>query len=164
MADRPIYRVPTSNAYLWGDRRYFWNCHRDSGDYAWFADNLNQSEEHPAPDEVSAVWTFGGRWDPERTLPAVLPGASLPRPRNGAGAIPAGGQTLRWMPGRTAEKHVVHLDIVDPPRRVATTDSSAFPTGVLSPGHQYFWRVDEIAGTDTITGPVWRFVTGPAQE
>jgi len=46
---------------IWGERAYFYNCHRDGGDYAWFTNNLPV-----APEQVTAAWTFGGKWDPER--------------------------------------------------------------------------------------------------
>ena len=40
--------------------------HRDGGDYPWFADNLSSAPGAPTPDQVTAAWTFAGRWDPER--------------------------------------------------------------------------------------------------
>ena len=45
----------------WGERAYFFNCHRDGGDYTWFTNSLPV-----APEQVTATWTFAGRWDPER--------------------------------------------------------------------------------------------------
>src|SRR5439155_24514644 len=39
-----------------------YNCHRDGGDYAWHTNNLPV-----APEQVTAAWTFAGKWDPERT-------------------------------------------------------------------------------------------------
>jgi pectinesterase len=64
MADKPIYLVPTANTILWGERIYYYNCHRKTGDYKWFADNL-----HNAPGKISAAainsqWVFGTRWNP----------------------------------------------------------------------------------------------------
>jgi pectinesterase len=50
---------------LWGERAYYWNCHRDGGDYAWHKDNLAQAPGSPAAQDITAVWTFGGQWDPE---------------------------------------------------------------------------------------------------
>ncbi len=35
-------------------------------DYSWLADSLGQADGAPTPDQVTAAWTFGGRWDPER--------------------------------------------------------------------------------------------------
>ncbi len=46
---------------IWGERAYFYNCHRDGGDYVWHTNNLAV-----APEQVTAAWTFAGKWDPER--------------------------------------------------------------------------------------------------
>ncbi len=50
---------------IWGERAYFYNCHRDGGDYAWHKDNLSTAAGAPTPEQVTAAWTFGGKWDPE---------------------------------------------------------------------------------------------------
>lgn len=56
----------------WGERVYYFNCHRDGGDYAWHADNLAAAPGSPAASEITPRWTFAGTWDPERTdHPAV---------------------------------------------------------------------------------------------
>jgi hypothetical protein len=34
---------------------------------------------------VTAVWTFGGRWDPEAELPALLPAEYLQKRLSGSG-------------------------------------------------------------------------------
>ncbi|MBE2213291.1 MAG: alpha/beta hydrolase fold domain-containing protein [Opitutaceae bacterium] len=52
---------------LWGERFYFWNCHRDGGDYAWHADNLVAADGAPTPGQITPAWTFAATWDPERT-------------------------------------------------------------------------------------------------
>ena len=51
---------------IWGERAYFYNCHRDGGDYSWFEDNLSSATNAPAPKQITAAWTFAGKWDPER--------------------------------------------------------------------------------------------------
>ena len=51
---------------VWGERAYFYNCHRDGGDYAWHRDNLSSATYSPAPGQITAAWTFAGKWDPER--------------------------------------------------------------------------------------------------
>ena len=39
--DSAIYRVPTTNMIQWGDRVYYYNCHREGGnDFGWYANNL----------------------------------------------------------------------------------------------------------------------------
>ncbi len=77
MADEPIYRVtypdnPSRNRpYLFGERKYFYNCSREGGNYEWFADNLLKSR--PAV-MITPAWTFDGRWDPENTDPPKIIG------------------------------------------------------------------------------------------
>jgi pectinesterase len=84
MSDRAPYRVvypigdkPTTEedvaknqelnkSNLWGERAYFHNCHRAGGDYPWHADNLSTAEGSPTPEQVTAAWTFAGKWDPKR--------------------------------------------------------------------------------------------------
>ena len=57
---------------LWGERSYFYHCHRDGGDYAWFADNLSTAPGAPEPKQITAAWTFAGTWNPESTSgPAI---------------------------------------------------------------------------------------------
>ncbi|TWT85546.1 putative rhamnogalacturonan acetylesterase YesY [Posidoniimonas polymericola] len=74
MADRPIgvvkdlSNVPEEDRYQW-ERKYFYDCHRDGGDYAWHADNLDQAAGSPTPDQITPAWTFDGRWDPESQSP-----------------------------------------------------------------------------------------------
>jgi pectinesterase len=70
MADTPIYHVtysdPSKNRpFNWGERDYYYNCHRAGGDYKWFTDNLAAAAGSPTPLQVTPSWTFDGRWDPE---------------------------------------------------------------------------------------------------
>ena len=62
MADQDIYRVPTNNTILWGHRVYYYNCHRDGGDYKWHADNLASAPGAPAAEIIDADWVFKGQW------------------------------------------------------------------------------------------------------
>lgn len=60
MADKPIYRVPTTNNIQWGERIWYYNCHRQGGnDYAWYANNLPAGLE---PAQINTSWVFGDRW------------------------------------------------------------------------------------------------------
>ena len=65
MADKPIYRVPTTNVIQWGERIYYYNCHKVGGDYTWFANNLNKAKGSPKVSEITVSWLFGNRWNPE---------------------------------------------------------------------------------------------------
>jgi pectinesterase len=54
---------------LWGERFYYFNCHREGGDFAWFRDNLplepGAGNRVVPPEQITAKWTFAGTWDPE---------------------------------------------------------------------------------------------------
>ena len=52
MADEDIYQVPTSNVLQWGRRVYYFNCHREGGDYAWFKDNVSEEKAK----EIGTNW------------------------------------------------------------------------------------------------------------
>ncbi len=62
MADTNIYRVKTNNIIQWGDRIYYYNCHRDGGDYKWFENNLDKATGSPVAANIDAAWVFGDRW------------------------------------------------------------------------------------------------------
>lgn len=67
MADEDIYWVAASNNQIkWGRRVYYQNCHRDGGDFAWFADNLDKAAAAPKAKKMDAAWVFQGRWRPEK--------------------------------------------------------------------------------------------------
>ena len=65
MADRKIYLVPTANEIKWGERIYYYNCHRTGGDYAWFADNLSSAPGNVKPSEINIQWVFEHKWNPQ---------------------------------------------------------------------------------------------------
>jgi pectinesterase len=162
MADRPFYRPPSSpREWQWGARHYFHHCTRDGGNYAWFADNLEQADGSPRPEQVTARWTFDGRWDPEASLPAVLPDAFLPGDRRDLEGVKTAGTTLRWVPGRNAVRHRVHLGTQDLPPLVREQAEPSFETGRLKAGTLYHWRVDEVTDEGVIPGAVWHFRTAP---
>ena len=101
MADRPIYAAPAEDPLRWGTRAYYANARREGGDFPWFADNLHLAEGAPRDEDITAAWTFGGRWNPE-TLPPTLPHAAVPGPEDGWRWADPAGVTLRWTPGRDA--------------------------------------------------------------
>jgi len=161
MADRPIYlpQSPNAEVWKWGARHYFYNCHREGGDFAWFTDNLQEAGGAPTPDQITAAWTFGGRWDPDATMPAVLPRVAFPVPRDGAYNVRRDSVVIAWVPSRTADSHCVHFgETGDLPLR-ATLRGNSWSPGALKHATTYYWRVDEVAAVDTIRGPVWHFTT-----
>jgi len=159
MADRPIYLAGDPATFQWGLRSFFANDRREGGDYAWFADNLETAPGAPRPEDVTPAWTFGGRWDPEATLPAVLPAAALPRPESGARIDPRA-STLRWTPGRNARAQRIHFGTEEDPPLRATQAASTYETGPLRDGATYHWRVDAVTGAGIVRGPAWTFVAG----
>ena len=68
MADRDIYLVPTENKIQWGRRVYYFNCHRDDGDYAWFKNNLSDAANSPKAADVTIDWLFKNKWRPDKDL------------------------------------------------------------------------------------------------
>lgn len=52
----------------WGQRTYYYNCHREGGDSGWLKNNLEKSEEKPDFHGVTALWTFNNKWDPENRI------------------------------------------------------------------------------------------------
>src|SRR5262249_16975038 len=90
MIDRPPFRViypldggtPSTNdiqrnktldkSNIWGERSYYYRCHRDSGDYTWFADNLLAAPGAPKAEEINAAWTFSDTWNPENATGPII--------------------------------------------------------------------------------------------
>ena len=76
--DNPKRNAELDKSNLWGERAYFYHCHRAGGDYAWQRDNLESATNAPAPAKVCAAWAFGGTWDPEEhegpAISEVAPG------------------------------------------------------------------------------------------
>ncbi len=52
----------------WGERIYYYGCHRIGGDSGWLKDNLQQADGAPAFHGITAAWTFQGKWDPESRI------------------------------------------------------------------------------------------------
>jgi len=71
MADRDIFFAPSKppRVLKWGeDRHYFYNCHSEGINFDWFKDNISEAKENPNPEEINALWTFNGKWDPVKEL------------------------------------------------------------------------------------------------
>ena len=68
MADKDIYLVPTDNKIQWGRRVYYFNCHRDGGDYTWFNNNLNTAFNSLNADDITIDWLFKNKWHPDKTV------------------------------------------------------------------------------------------------
>jgi unsaturated rhamnogalacturonyl hydrolase len=166
MADKALYPANAPDPRQWGERYYYANA---KGPFAWHGDNLHAAEGSPREEDVTASWTFGGRWDVSR-LPAVLPFAAIPQPENGWRFADPAGVTLRWTPSRNVGKTqriCIGGTPASPPAEqgasrsrtggedaaCSAVETTAFRTGPLVPGRTYHWRVDD--------GPVWTFRADP---
>jgi len=173
MADRPIYQPNAPGSYAWEPRAFFHGCRGEDGDRAWWAENLAAADFSPAPAEITPEWTFCGQWDPEGTLPAVLPFAALPRPIDGARDVPPFGARLRWLAARGATAYELFFGPVPVGAatawgsstaslpRAARLDATAttWETGPLSAGGRYAWRVDALGPEGRVRGATWGFTT-----
>ena len=160
MADTPIYRPKGSKTrWNWGERHYYYNCHRSGGDFAWFNDNLDKAETAPKENEITAKWTFDGKWDPEESMPSVLPMVFFPQPRDDAKQINQNMLTLRWIPARNAISHNVYFGKTIDVEYIGNQNGNAFSPGIGESNTRYYWRIDEVTETDTLRGPLWSFTT-----
>jgi len=160
MVDRPFYRPPSSpREWQWGARHYFFNCHRDCGEYSWFRDNLHEAEGAPAPEQIDARWSFDGMWDPEAMMPSVLPYASFPRPKRDAVGLFTTNLMLSWVQGRNARAHSLYFGTTNPPPPKGDQTNTTYDPGRLEPGTTYYWRVDEVTEEGVVPGEIWRFTT-----
>ena len=166
MADEQIYspKSPNVTPWIWGPRHYYDNCHRQGGDFTWFSNNLDESAGSPGARDITARWTFSGAWDPEMSLPSVLPTASIPIPSDGEGDVPDKGTLLHWIPGRDCTRNIVYMGDSTSQRLVSSGVGSSSRTGILRDGREYVWRVDTVTPQDTLRGPLWRFRVSDAVE
>lgn len=76
--DHPIgyaYTDKVLDPCPWGQRVYMYHVTREGGNFKWLSDNLSEAKGSPKPEAITALWTFGGAWDPEakiKSLGAVL--------------------------------------------------------------------------------------------
>jgi autotransporter-associated beta strand protein len=107
--------------------------------------------------EVAALYLGGG----------MLP-AGGPDPVDGARDV-ALSPRLAWAPGRTNYQHDVYLATNRNAVLNATTASPEYkgrqsavgytPPSTLAPLTSYYWRIDEVSGTNKVAGAVWGFTT-----
>lgn len=157
MADKPIYWPSAPESYQWPARVYYSGNGRDGAAFAWYRDNLREAAGAPSPRTITAAWTFAGKWDPEGTMPTVLPFASTPTPENGDRDVDARIGTVRWVGARDASSYRVSFGTVNPPPFRTEVRTPVYSPGPLQAGATYFWRVDAVAGSGTVAGPVWMF-------
>jgi len=95
-------------------------------------------------------------WIPGRQLPA----ASYPIPFD-AGSTTKTDANLIWRQGYNATSYDIYLgtssgSLVSQGNQI----NNIFFPGILTVGQRYYWRVDAVTATSTITGDVWSFTVG----
>ncbi len=97
MADAPVYLNPSNpqNVIQWGHRVYFFNSHKEGGDYTWHADNLQTAEGSPTVKMINVKWTFGGKWDPA-TAPTVIDKKNTESKKSGISKTTGTDQIKGW--------------------------------------------------------------------
>lgn len=97
--------------------------------------------------------------------------AYAPEPIDGSKAVVIT-TTFDWAPGIYADTHDLYLgtnfndvsqasrtDVPEGVTLIQDLESNSYDPGGLVPGTTYFWRVDEVSGTDTWKGDIWSFTT-----
>jgi pectinesterase len=77
MSDKDIYLVSTSNKLQWGRRVYYYNTHRQGGDYAWHKDNLHTAKGSPTINDITINWLYKGQWQPDIITKQIQPKAHV---------------------------------------------------------------------------------------
>ncbi|MBN2544808.1 MAG: hypothetical protein JXB50_03360 [Spirochaetes bacterium] len=135
---------------------YFYNVHMEGGDQSWHADCLTNAPGSPSQSLINAYWTFNGQWDPENTIPAVLPYASVPQPWNKAYDISSSVQ-LKWLKAKDALSYNVYFGTSASPVFVLNTTGNTYLPDSLTRGATYYWRIDAVKSNAIVAGALWSF-------
>jgi len=137
-----------------GATAYFYGVTGQAG-LTWFANSITSAQRKL----IDAAWTFDGLWDPENSMPSVLPFAALPQPYNGRYSVTAGTNILKWIPARNALSHKVFFGTGEQPEFLGETTSNTMNTPALEVNKTYYWRVNTVTSEGEIQGTLWRFTT-----
>lgn len=92
------------------------------------------------------------------TPPVLVDKASQPSPANGATNVPHNA-ILSWLPGSNTLSHNIYFGDTSPGLFRGNQTNATFTPAVLAAGAAYYWRVDEVKASGTVTGDVWSFTT-----
>ena len=129
-------------------------------------------------------WFIGAIAD-LRLYSQALSAAQVQAIYSGAGLLPAGGPNpalgtvnvtfqpvMTWQPGTTNNfQYNIYLGTNGANVTAGTTASNEYqgqvsspvftPAAALATNTTYYWRLDEVYGTNIVAGPVWNFTTAP---
>lgn len=91
--------------------------------------------------------------------PPQFTAASGPTPTNGAVNVSTS-PLLTWVVGRNAIAHRIYFDTNSNPAFLWQQTNDVFVASHLTVNTTYYWRVDEVTASGTVTGPVWSFTVG----
>jgi len=92
------------------------------------------------------------------TPPVLGEKASAPTPAHSATRVPVN-VTLSWLPGSNATSQAIYLGTSSPGALYTNTSATSVPLSNLAGATTYFWRVDTLTLSGTVTGEVWSFTT-----
>jgi len=81
--------------------------------------------------------------------------ATAPYPADGATGVSRAGVTMTWLAGSGATSHDVYFGTALISR--GNQAGNTYPTGAMTQGVLYTWRIDEKNSIGTTTGTVWTF-------
>jgi hypothetical protein len=113
--------------------------------YYWRVDEVNSCDT-----SKGNVWSFTTQSGK----------AYNPSPTNGASGV-ATSATLSWSAAAGATSHDVYFGTANPPASQGNQTATTFNPGTLANSTTYYWRIDEVGGSGTVTGDVWSFATVP---
>ena len=106
-------------------------------------------------DEVDQYGTTAGNvWN----FTTMQTKASNPRPASSAVNVPVN-PTLSWTAGNGAISHNVYFGTSNPPAFYVNQTATDFVPNVLNFNTTYYWRVDEVGSSGTVTGDLWTITT-----
>ena len=91
-------------------------------------------------------------------VPEAVIYASQPNPGNGATGV-ALNATLSWRASLGAQSHNVYFGTTGPGTFQGNQTATTFDPGPFAAFTTYYWRIDEVNGSNTVTGNVWNFTT-----
>jgi hypothetical protein len=164
MKNKKMFLAPSNpeRIFQWGERYYYYNSNRESGNYDWHSDNLETAKDSPSPDLINAEWTFSTapeKWNPELNFPAILPYAEFPSPKRNELVDSESVITLSWTTGRNAVTFDIYCSAENPPKYKGNQTETRFTLNKLNAATRYYWQIDCVTGTDTLRGEIWSFKT-----